>query len=293
MRIELRDVVKRFGKTEALRKVSFELPQGGRMALIGPNGAGKSTVTRIIMGMLSYEGDVLLDGHTPLENRVQLAQRLAYVPQIAPRLAAPVGELVGTVARLRGIDPAAITAVAHELQLDLDATRRRAIRDLSGGMRQKLLLALALSTEASLFVLDEPTASLDTKSRQRFFHLLEELPGNPSVLLCSHRLEEIRHLVDRVLVLEDGRVVHQGDAAEYLRRHGEGVLEVMVADDTSADWLTEHGFRRGASGWWAAETMNGDRLRLLGRVVTELGPGLRDVVLRDTERVSDEKEQQR
>jgi ABC-type multidrug transport system ATPase subunit len=81
VRVELKGVTKRFGAVRALRDVSFELPPGGRCALIGPNGAGKSTLTRIVMGMLAHDGEVLVDGRSPFTDRAQLAQRMAYVPR--------------------------------------------------------------------------------------------------------------------------------------------------------------------------------------------------------------------
>lgn len=233
MRVELRDVSKKFGPVAALRGVTLELPSGSRTALIGPNGAGKSTLTRIVMGMLACEGEVLVDGCSPFADRARLAHRLAYVPQVAPQLGATVGELVRTVALLREIPFHHFAATAGELGLDLESVRRRPLRGLSGGMRQKLLLALALTTAASLLILDEPTASLDVDSRHRFFELVAELPQAPSILLCSHRLEEIRNLVDRVVVLEDGRVVHDGDADVWARqlrsgRSVEAVSEVLT-----------------------------------------------------------------
>jgi len=230
VRVELRDVSKSFGSVTALRSVTLDLPSGSRTALIGPNGAGKSTLTRIVMGMLACEGVVLVDGRSPFRKRIELAHRLAYVPQVAPQLGATVGELVRTVARLRDIPVERFAALSQELGLDLESVRRRPLRGLSGGMRQKLLLALALATEASLLILDEPTASLDVQSRHRFFELVAELPNDPSIVLCSHRLEEINNLVDRVVVLEDGRVVRDGDARLWASQIRNGRRAEMLSE---------------------------------------------------------------
>jgi len=289
VRVELEAVRKCFGSVVALREVSWTLASGSRCALIGPNGAGKSTLTRVLMGMLGCDGTVSLDGRSPFLERRELSHRIAYVPQVAPQLGATVAELVRTVARLRGIPVGRFTELAEQLELDISAVRRRSLRDLSGGMRQKLLLALALATEASLLILDEPTASLDPGARRRFFELVGELPHEPTIVLCSHRLEELRHLVDRVLVLEDGAVSYDGGAAEYLRRTALGVLEVMADGARANRWLEDRGFRRGASGWWTHAVQNGRRVGLLNETLEALGGDIVDVLVREDERLGGER----
>jgi ABC-type multidrug transport system ATPase subunit len=207
MRVELRDVTKRFGGVRALESVSLDVAAGDRVALVGPNGSGKSTLVRAIMGIVHCEGTVRLDGLDPFEHRTRLAARLAYVPQIAPQLGATVGEVARAVATLRGLDPADIRSTAAEIDLDLDALGRRPVRTLSGGMKQKLLISLAFAAPVSLLILDEPTASLDKQAREAFFRLFEERAEGATLLLCSHRLDEVRRLVGRVAAVEDGRLV--------------------------------------------------------------------------------------
>ncbi len=106
--------------------------------------------------------------------------------------------------------------MAAALELDLGELGSRLFRSLSGGTKQKLLITLALAADASLLVLDEPTASLDARARERFFPLVEELAPDATLLLCSHRLEEVRQLVDHVLMLAEGRLVYDGPAARFL-----------------------------------------------------------------------------
>lgn len=221
MRIELQGVRKRFGKSEALRGLDLILPAGTRAALIGPNGSGKSTLTRSLLGLLACEGKVLLDGHSPFENRLETARKLAYVPQIAPQLSATVDEVIATVGFTRGLEPARIAAVARRLDLDVEPIRTRPFRNLSGGMKQKLLIAAAFAAEASLLVLDEPTASLDARARERFFELCDEIPAETTVLLCSHRLEELRHLARHVIALDEGRITWDGPADLFLADAGD------------------------------------------------------------------------
>lgn len=288
MRIELSGVGKRFGRVTALRDVTLTIPAGGRVALVGPNGSGKSTLLRILMGMLAADGTVRVDGGAPDRDRARIARRLGYVPQVPPQLGAPVAELVGAVARLRGIDPARIAGVAERLELDLDPIARRPFRALSGGMKQKLLIALAFAPRPELLVLDEPTGSLDARARERFFGLFDdEVPPETTVLLCSHRLEEIRALVDRVLELADGRVRAYGPVSELLDGRAVSVVEVR-ADDRWSDWLRGRGFRRGAAGWWTRAATHGEKMTLVREVTGALNGALHDLVARDVETLDDE-----
>jgi len=223
--IQLRKVTKRFARATALREVDLTIARGARVALLGPNGSGKTTLTRAIMGLIHTEGEILIDGHR-LTDRMVVAPRLAYVPQIAPMMAATVGEIVGAVCALRGLRPAVVAELAAELGLDVPAVRRQALRNLSGGMRQKLLLALALATPAELLILDEPTASLDAAARARFLSRFATVAQAATVILCSHRLDELRSLVDHVVLLADGRVIHDGPSAAYLAERLAGVVEL-------------------------------------------------------------------
>lgn len=285
MRVEFGGVHKRFGKVAALCDVTFDLAAGSRTALIGPNGSGKSTLVRASMGMLAFEGSIRIDGRHADADRASLAARIAYVPQIAPRLVAPVRDVVGAIARLRGIGAAQVAAVANELELDLAQLGKRPFRALSGGQRQKVLAALALASGAELLVLDEPTASMDPRSRLAFFRLVEQLPASTTVLLCSHRLDEIRRLVDHVVVLDEGRLAWQGPAHRYLEQHAEAVVEVHAVGADADAWLAMRGFHRGATGWWSRELPVAERARLLAEIGKNLNGQVRDVMARDVERL--------
>lgn len=292
MRVELRQVGKSFGSVVALRGVELTLDSGSRTALIGPNGSGKSTLVRLLLGMLEGTGEILLGGLRPDRDREQLAARIAYVPQIAPRLCAPVRDVVGAVVQLRALDPQAIAALAGQLGLDLAAIGSRPFRALSGGMRQKVLAVLALGSGAELLLLDEPTASMDPRSRDRFFDLLDELPQRPTVLLSSHRLDEIRRHVEHVIVLDEGSVAWQGAAAEYLAASADAIVEVVIRDEGAASWLRERGFVPGRGGWWRRAVATGGRATVVREIVRELDGALVDLQVRDVERLhlGDDKE---
>jgi len=240
MRVQLNDVTKRFDGVRALESVSLDLAAGDRVALVGPNGSGKSTLVRAVMGIVRCEGTVRLDGLDPFEHRTRLAARLAYVPQTAPQLGATVGEVARAVATLRGLDPADIRHTAADIHLDLDALGRRPVRTLSGGMKQKLLISLALAAPVSLLILDEPTASLDSEAREAFFRLFEERVDGATLLLCSHRLDEVRRLVGRVAAIEDGHLVLDApvSAPEVAERLRQGAWWQDVRDRGDRDGST-------------------------------------------------------
>ena len=292
MHLELDQVAKSYASVHALRDVCLDLPPGSRVALIGPNGSGKTTLTRVIMGLVSHTGHLRIDGRSTREHpsaRAAAAPAIAYVPQIAPAMAATVRDLVRTVAQVRGLatDPTpTIVAIAQDLGLALDPIARLPFRGLSGGMKQKLLIALALGVRPRLVLFDEPTASLDAHARERFAAIHGDLLGDATVILCSHRLDELRTMVDRVVSLADGRVVHDGPARAYVASHTHSVLEVLPRDPGADAWLAARGFVPTSAGWWSRTSSHAEKLALLPELVTTLGPRLADLVVRDLERVS-------
>jgi ABC-type multidrug transport system ATPase subunit len=285
VRIEARDVAKRFGRLAALDGVSFEIAPRSRLALVGPNGSGKSTLNRILMGLLAHEGRVRLDGCCPFRERVRVARRMAYVPQAAPQLGAPVGEVLAAIATVRGLEPGRIERLARAFDLDLAALAPRPFRALSGGTKQKLLIAVAFAADAALLILDEPTGSLDAHSRERFFELFDAFAPEATLVLCSHRLDEIRPLVDQVLLLHEGRVAHHGPAGEFLERRALSSIDAWAEGEDAAAWLAARGFRKSPSGAWRRLANQAEKLALLAEMSQALGPRLRNVNARDLEAV--------
>jgi ABC-2 type transport system ATP-binding protein len=275
MRIVLDRVAKSFGKVTALRDVTLDVPSGAKVALIGPNGSGKTTLIRVLMGLVDHRGRVALDGDR---------RDIAYVPQVAPHMAAPVGELVRAICDLRRMSRDEVAAAAKRLDLPLDTLAHREFRALSGGSKQKLLIALALASKPRLLILDEPTASLDADARGRFLVLQRELARDATLVLCSHRLEEIRSLVDHVIALEDGGIVYDGDAAGYLAQRVGTLLEVRYRG-ADASWLRSRGFAAGVDGWWSKSVDRTAKLELVPAAIQALGEGLADLSVRDVDLV--------
>jgi ABC-type multidrug transport system ATPase subunit len=283
MRVEGKAVRKRFGKVEALRGIDFTIPSGSKVGLIGPNASGKSTLIRIILGLLNCEGELLLDGEK--KRRMELADRIAYVPQIAPKFGASVGEVVRAITRVREMSPDAVLACGAEVGIDLGAVSRQAFCNLSGGAKQKTLIALALASQASLYVLDEPTASLDTQSRRDLFGLLSERTKDATLVLCSHRLEEIRTLVDQVMVLEEGGLAYFGPTEDYLDRMTLSTIDVQMKNGTGGKDLENLGFQPGVAGWWSRTATRAEKLELVAQLSQGLDGQIVNLLVRDADAV--------
>ncbi len=212
--IRIDSLSKSFRALRVLDGVSLELGAGEHAALIGANGAGKTTLIRCLLGQYRCEGSVTIDGLSPREHRAEVLRAVGFVPQLPPPLRMPVGELLTFAARLCRCDRAAMEEVAERLGLDVGPLRRRAFTKLSGGQKQKLLIAVALGRQTRLLVMDEPAANLDPEARASFFELLAERSERTTMLLSSHRLDEVAALVQRVIELDKGRVVLDDRVAE-------------------------------------------------------------------------------
>lgn len=205
---------KRFGQVVALDGITLSIASGERVAFVGTNGSGKTTLLRALLGLVRIEGRVTIEGiDVALAPEIAL-RRVAYIPQIAPPLDAPVSEIVRAHAALRSKSEDAIWDRVVRLGMDVDAARPKRFRDLSGGMKQKLLAAMALASDAPILVCDEPTANLDGRARAAFLAELALRPKEHVLVVCSHRLEEVAPIVARVTELADGRVASDSTLVE-------------------------------------------------------------------------------
>jgi iron complex transport system ATP-binding protein len=216
----------RLGAAQVLDDVSAVVDDGEWVAVIGPNGAGKTTLLRTVAGLVSYDGDIRLGGSNVAGlSRREVARRVALVPQdpLMPR-EMTVGEYVllgrtpyvpylGTESR------ADLEAVERALdRLDLHELARRRLGTLSGGERQRAVLARALAQEAAILLLDEPTAALDVGRQQQVLEFVDRLRGDRrlTILSAMHDLTLAGQYADRLVLLNGGRVVATGSAAEVL-----------------------------------------------------------------------------
>ena len=205
---------KSYGDRPVLRGLDLEVRRGQRVALLGANGAGKTTLFRCVLGTIGFEGTVSVDG-VPVRDRGREARsRIGYVPQQAPAYDMTLTDFLRFFCDLRGMDPAAAAGRLSDLGLEVELEGEKLLRELSGGMLQKSVLALALTADAPLLLLDEPTASLDPGSRREFLRAVRGVDAGRTLLFASHRFEDIEALADRILVLRDGVLAFDGTPEE-------------------------------------------------------------------------------
>jgi ABC-type multidrug transport system ATPase subunit len=186
--------------------ISFEIGRGESVALVGANGSGKTSILRCLLGFVPFDGRLTIEGHDVVREPIVARSLVGYVPQTAAFGDARADEVLGFVATLRFVDRARVARMLELVGLAAHATER--VRAFSGGMRQRLALAVALLPDPPLVFLDEPTANLDRDGQRLFHDLVDRLRREGhTLLLASHRPDEVAGLTDRVLHLDRGRLV--------------------------------------------------------------------------------------
>jgi len=265
--IHFQNVSKTFKRARVLDGIDLDIGLGERVALIGSNGAGKTTLIRCLLGEYTHDGEVSIAGRDPRSHRTEVLGSIGFVPQLPPPLKMPVGQLIDFSASLCATDPARIVAIAGRLGLDTAPVRDRQFVRLSGGMKQKILIAIALGRAATVLVMDEPAANLDPEARKIFFELLAERQDDATMLISSHRLNEVSALVNRVVELDMGKVVLDDKVADDVSLAGKLDCRVTVkrAEPALAKALTTWNFRDMSGGLeWEGEVAGPDRLRFIG-----------------------------
>mgnify|MGYP005842971381 CR=1 FL=1 len=199
------NLTKRYGSIIALQDVSFTIGAGEAVALWGANGAGKTTALRCLLGIHSFEGQLAINGINVRRNGKAARAVIGYVPQETAFYDMTVLETVGFYGRLKKVRPQRVPEVLEQVQLAGQDAKR--VRMLSGGMKQRLALAVALLSDPPVLVLDEPTANLDVQAQRDFIHMVHTLnQSGKTIVFSSHRLDEVIALGTRVLVLAHGRL---------------------------------------------------------------------------------------
>ncbi len=225
MELEIRDLSKTYPNgVQALKDVSLTIP-AGMFGLLGPNGAGKSTLMRILATLQEPDaGSVRLGGFDVLRQKGEVRQVLGYLPQsfgFYPNVRAE--RLLDHFAVLKGIaEPGVRRDVVESLlrQVNLWDVRRQKVGTFSGGMRQRLGVAVALLGSPRLIIVDEPTAGLDPAERVRFLNLLSEIGEDSAVILSTHIVEDVEELCSRMAIIDRGEILLDAEpprAVEALR----------------------------------------------------------------------------
>jgi lipooligosaccharide transport system ATP-binding protein len=251
--ISLHGVRKRYGSIAAVDGLDLDVQAGVCFGLLGPNGAGKSTTMRMLTAQtLADAGEITVLGYELPRQSKQARMEMGVVPQLDNLdVELTCRQILTVFARLYRVDRGE-RAAAVERALRLVNLLGRAdtiVRDLSGGMRRRLLVARGLIHDPQLVLLDEPTVGLDPQVRQELWSLIDRLRARGvTVLMSTHYIEEAERLADTVAVMSAGRIIAQGTPVELVRAHaGEQVLEVYGRPERLAE-VSELALRNG----WAS-----------------------------------------
>jgi ABC-2 type transport system ATP-binding protein len=206
--IKIDNLTKKFDKSISLDNISLEFAKGDSVALMGANGAGKTTLIRSILGYYHpTSGSVLVNGLNPIKERIEVLKHISFVPQLPPPIKLSIKELIYYVCKSSGANESEIYDFSNSMKLDIKSNLHKSFFKLSGGMKQKLLIAISLAKRSEIVIYDEPTANLDPKARDDFYHLIENSKDDKLSLFVTHRIEEVEELVNRKIYMDLGKVV--------------------------------------------------------------------------------------
>ena len=227
--ITINKLRKDFGDRTVLNDIDLEIPSGQSTGIVGPNGSGKTTTIKALLGLVKpTAGEVLVDG-TSTQGEWEYRRKIGYMPQMAryPENMTIV-ELFEFIKKMRG----STTDRDRELlqYFDLENEIEKRMRELSGGMRQKVGAILAMMFDPDILIFDEPTAGLDPKSSVQFKRLVhQEKEKGKTVLLTSHIMSEIEELTDHLIFIVEGNIRYDGPMHELIESKKEQRLEGAVA----------------------------------------------------------------
>ncbi len=205
--ISAKNLVKTFNKINVLKGLNIDFNEGDRIALIGQNGAGKTTLIRCILGQYIFDGELKVMGYNPRLDHETLMQHIGFIPQTPPPIKMTVGEMIDFFSKLSKTNEEEFVKIGEDMGLDVQSNLNKPFLKLSGGMKQKLLVALALGRKPEILLMDEPSANLDPAARKVFFKYLEEYDKKALMIISSHRVKELENLATRVVEMDLGEVL--------------------------------------------------------------------------------------
>lgn len=230
--LEVRELVKTYPKVQAVRGVSFEIPEGRCFGLLGPNGAGKTTTVEMMEGITApTSGEILFRGR-PIDSSYRERIGIQFQSTALPDYIR-VDEVLSLFQSFYR-SPAELAGILERCALS--ELLERDVHELSGGQRQRVLLALALVNSPELIFLDEPTTGLDPQARRNFWELVKGIKREGrTVLLTTHYMEEAYELCDEIAIMDQGQILSRGKPDELLKKMFDGVsIEIPKADLASA-----------------------------------------------------------
>ncbi|GHU73851.1 ABC transporter ATP-binding protein [Clostridia bacterium] len=211
--IEIQGLTKRYGSKYAIKDVTFTIQKGEILGFLGRNGAGKTTTMNIVTGYISAtDGRVLLDGHDILEEPRLVKRRIGYLPEQPPLyLEMTVDEYLKFCCAIKEVKSGAVKSHLSDIceLVKIQDVRKRLIKNLSKGYRQRVGLAQALIGNPEMIILDEPTVGLDPRQILEIRSLIKRLGQDHTVVLSSHILTEVADVCERVVIINKGQIVAQ------------------------------------------------------------------------------------
>ncbi len=232
MSIQVNNVTKTYGEQKALSEVSFGIDDGDIVGFLGPNGAGKSTMMKIITGFIPQTaGDVFVNGMNVIEKSLEVRSVIGYLPEHNPLYHDMyVKEYLEFVAGLYKMGKKTKERVGEMIELTgLTIEQRKKIGALSKGYRQRVGLAQALIHDPQVLILDEPTTGLDPNQIVEIRNLITEVGKQKTVMLSTHIMQEVEAICDRVIIINQGRIV-ANEEAKLLRTHVSGAHQTVVVE---------------------------------------------------------------
>jgi len=225
---------KSYGKFKALDNINLKIGKGKIVGLIGPNGAGKTTLLKAMLGLTKYTGDLEVMGVNPFKDRAKLMEDICFIADVAvlPKWI-QVDQVLDFVEQTH---PKFSREKAEKFLKKTKLGNKQKVKDMSKGMIVQLHLAIVMSIEAKILVLDEPTLGLDIIYRKDFYdNLLNDyFDHERTIIITTHQVEEVEHILTDLLFIKDGEIVLDSDMEELTNQY----FEVMVSSDNYKDAMS-------------------------------------------------------
>jgi ABC-2 type transport system ATP-binding protein len=233
MDIKLENITKVYGYQKAVDNISFEVKTGEILGFLGPNGAGKTTTMKVISCYLQpNEGDIKVGGISVLQNPEMVKKHIGYLPENNPLYYdMPVIDYLKFVAKIQGVSDAKVKERIFEMiqVCGLKGEKHKKIRELSKGYKQRVGLAQALIHDPAVLILDEPTTGLDPNQIAEIRTLIKKIGREKTVLLSSHILAEVEATCDRIIIINNGKIVADGTSDELRKQaKGDEILKIQI-----------------------------------------------------------------
>lgn len=236
--IEVKNLTKKYGSFEAVKDISFSIDKGEIVGFLGPNGAGKSTTMNMITGFIEpTEGSIIVDGYDIEKKPNKVKGKIGYMPENVPLYKElTVREFINYMADLRGIKKTEKKEKINKVidETGIKAVQNKLISNISRGYRQRVSLAGALVGNPEILILDEPTVGLDPKQVIEIRNLIKSFKGKYTVILSSHILSEVSNMCDKIIVINNGRIVKIDSTQNLINSESKNSKIVYVTVDNES-----------------------------------------------------------